>query len=81
MFLSRKVEEQIKKLIVEGYHKEDILADVAEEHGQLQGISFFYDCCYNTICRELNINRKRGEELKPTKARGSIREGVSHQNY
>jgi len=67
MFLSRKVEEQIKKLIVEGYGKEDIIEKITRDYGPLQGLSFFYDCCYNTICREMGINRKKGEELKPTK--------------
>lgn len=67
MFLSRKVEEEIKKQIVEGFGKEDIIKEITIKHGPLQGLPFFYDCCYNTICKQLGINRKRGEELKPTK--------------
>jgi len=69
MFMSRKIEQEIKRDIIEGYNKEDILEEVEKKHGQLQGISFFYDCCYNTVCKELGINRKKGEELKPKKRR------------
>jgi len=69
MFLPRKIGEEIKKSIIEGYNKEDILDEVEKKHGQLRGISFFYDCCYNTVCQELGINRKKGEELKPKKRR------------
>jgi len=67
MFIAKKVEQEIKKLIVEGYWKEDILEEITKKHGQLGGLPFFYDCCYNTVCSELGINRKKGEELKPTK--------------
>lgn len=67
MFLSRKIEGEIKKLIIEGFGKEDIIEKVTRDNGPIRGLSFFYDCCYNTICREMGINRKKGEELKPTK--------------
>jgi len=74
MFLSRKVEEEIKKQIVEGFGKEDIIKEITIKHGPLQGLSFFYDCCYNSVCKEMGINRKKGEELKPTKERISMKE-------
>ena len=74
MFLSKKIEEEIKKQIVEGYCKEDIIQEITRKHGPLQGLSFFYDCCYNTICKEMGINRKKGEELKPTKVRICMKE-------
>ena len=74
MFLSKKIEQEIKKQIVEGYCKEDIIEEITMKHGPLQGLSFFYDCCYNTICKEMGINRKKGEELKPTKVRISMKE-------
>jgi len=67
MFLSRKIEGEIKKLIIEGFGKEDIIEKVTRDNGPIRGLSFFYDCCYNTICKEMGINRKKGEELKPTK--------------
>ena len=75
MFVSRKVEEEIKMAIIEGYNKEDILEEVKKKHGQLQGINLFYDCCYNTICKQLGINRKRGEELKPKKVKIRFKKG------
>ena len=75
MFLSKKIEQEIKKQIVEGYCKEDIIEEITRKHGPLQGLSFFYDCCYNTICKQLGVNRKRGEELKPTKIRLQVRKG------
>jgi len=68
MFLSRKIEGEIKKLIIEGFGKEDIIEKVTRDNGPIRGLSFFYDCCYNTICKEMGINRKKGEELKPTKS-------------
>ena len=74
MFLSKRIEEEIKKQIVEGYCKEDIIEEITRKHGPLQGLSFFYDCCYNTICKEMGINRKKGEELKSTKERISMKE-------
>jgi hypothetical protein len=69
MFMSLKLENQIKKGIVEGYCKGDILQKVRKEYGQISGIEFWYDICYNTVCKEQGINRKRGEELRPTKVR------------
>ena len=69
MFIAKRVEQKIKKLIVDGFCKEDILEEITKKHGPLGGLPFFYDCCYNTICKELGINRKKGEELKPKKVR------------
>ena len=69
MFLPRKIGEEIKKEIVEGFTKEDTIEAIIKKHGNLQGLSFFYDCCYNTVCQELGINRKKGEEIKPKKVR------------
>ena len=67
MLLPRKVETLIKKMIVERYSKEEILKEIRTKYGDYRGLGFFYDCCYNTICKELGINRKKGEELKPSK--------------
>jgi len=75
MFIAKKVEQEVKKLIVEGYCKEDILGEITRKHGPLAGLPFFYDCCYNSICKQLGINRKRGEELKPTKVRLKFKKG------
>jgi hypothetical protein len=67
--MSLKLESKIKKEIVEGYNRGDILQRVRKEFGLIRGIEFWYDICYNTICSEMGINRKRGEELKPTKVK------------
>jgi hypothetical protein len=69
MFMSLKLENQIKKGIVEGYSKVDILQKVRKEYGQITNIEFWYDLCYNTVCKELGIDRKHGKELKPTKVK------------
>jgi len=66
MFLSLKLENKIKKEIVEGYSKGDTISRVKKEFG-IRGIELFYDCCYATVCREMGINRKKGKELKATK--------------
>ena len=66
MFLSLKLENKIKKEIVEGYSKEDTISRVKKECG-IRGIELFYDCCYATVCREMGINRKKGKELKVKK--------------
>ena len=69
MFLSLKLENKIKKEIVEGYSKEDTINRIKKEHGTIRGIELFYDCCYATICREMGINRKKGKELRVKKVR------------
>lgn len=69
MFISLKIENKIKKEIVEGYSKEDIINRIKKEHGMIRGIKLFYDCCYATVCREMKINRKKGKELKVKKVR------------
>ncbi len=69
MFMSLKLESKIKKEIVEGYSRGDILQRIRKNFGAIKGIEFFYDICYNTVCKEQGINRKRGEELRPTKVR------------
>lgn len=69
MFMSLKLESKIKKEIVEGYSRGDILQRIRKEFGLIKGIEFFYDICYNTICKEQGINRKHGQELKPTKVK------------
>jgi hypothetical protein len=69
MFISLKIENKIKKEIVEGYRKEDIINRIRKEYGMIRGIKLFYDCCYATVCREMGINLKKGETLKPKKVR------------
>lgn len=67
--LSGIIEEKIKNLIMEGYTREETEEKITREHGKIQGLAIWYDCCYNTICKELGINRKKGEELKIKRAR------------
>lgn len=67
--LSGAVEDKIKSLIMEGFTKEETEEKITKEHGRIQGLAIWYDCCYNTICREQGINRKKGEELKIKRAR------------
>lgn len=69
MFISLKIENKIKKEIVEGYSKGDIINRIRKEYGMIRGIELLYDCCYATICREMGINLKKGETLKPKKVR------------
>jgi hypothetical protein len=42
---------------------------IAKEYGNVGSLSFWYDICYNSVCNELGINRKKGEELKPKKVK------------
>ena len=67
--LSGVIEDKIKNLIMEGYTKEETEEKIAREYGRIQGLTIWYDCYYNTICREQGINRKKGEELKIKRAR------------
>jgi len=69
MFLSLKIENKIKKGIVEGYSKEDIINQIKKEYGMIRGIELLYSCCYATICQEMGINLKKGETLKSKKVR------------
>ncbi|MDY0373517.1 MAG: hypothetical protein WDA59_00490 [Methanofastidiosum sp.] len=64
-----QIENKIKKEIVEGYAKEDILNRIQKEYGLVNGIEFLYNCCYATICREMGINLKKGENLRPKKVK------------
>lgn len=67
--LTGAIEDKIKSLIMEGHTKEVIEGKITREYGKVQGLAIWYDCCYNTICREQGINRKKGEELKIKGAR------------
>ena len=67
--LSGAIEDKIENLIMEGYTKEETEEKISREHGKIQGLAIWYDCYYNTICKELGINRKKGEELKIKRAR------------
>ena len=69
MFLSLKIENRIKREIVEGYNKEDTLNRIKKEYGAIKGIDLLYGCCYATVCREMGINLKKGETLKSKKVR------------
>ncbi len=69
MFLSLKIENKIKKGIVEGYSKGDIINRIRKEYGMIRGIELLYGCCYSTVCREMGINLKKGGILKPKKIR------------
>ena len=69
------IEDKIKNLIMEGYTREETEEKIAREHGKIQGLTIWYDCCYNTICKEQGINRKKGEELKVKRARANRKIG------
>ena len=69
------IEDKIKSLIMEGHTKEAIEQKITREYGRVQGLAIWYDCCYNTICREQGINRKKGEELKIKRSRPKERMG------
>ena len=73
--LTGEIEDKIKNLIMEGHTKEVIEGKITREYGKIQGLAIWYDCCYNTICREQGINRKKGEELKIKKSRPKARIG------
>ena len=73
--LTGAIEDRIKKLIIEGHTKEAVEGMITREYGRVQGLAIWYDCCYNTICRELGINRKKGEELKIKRSRPKERIG------
>lgn len=73
--LTGEIEDKIKMLIIKGHTKETIEQKITREYGKVQGLAIWYDCCYNTICRELGINRKKGEELKIKKSRPKTRIG------
>ena len=73
--LSGAIENKIKSLIMEGFTKEETEEKMTREHGRIQGLAIWYDCCYNTICREQGINRKKGEELKIKRGRSKRKIG------
>ena len=73
--LTGAIEDKIKSLIMEGHTKEVIEGKITREYGKIQGLAIWYDCCYNTICREQGINRKKGEELKIKGARAKRKIG------
>jgi hypothetical protein len=63
--LSKIINEEIKNLIREKkYTKNEIMRKIYEKYGNIGNITFWYDCCYNSVCEELNIDRKNGEEIK-----------------
>lgn len=73
--LSGAIEEKIKNLIMEGYTKEEAEEEITKKNGKIPGLAIWYDCCYNTICKELGINQKKGEKLKIKRARSRVRMG------
>lgn len=73
--LTGAIEDKIKSLIMEGHTKEVIEGKITREYGKVQGLAIWYDCCYNTICREQGINRKKGEELKIKGSRPNVKQG------
>ena len=75
MIFARKLSEEIKSLILEGHTKEVIQKIINKKYGNMKSLSIFYDCCYNTLCQEQGINRKKGEELKVKKSRPNRRVG------
>ena len=75
MLLQKKVENELKSLIVQGFAKEDIIEKMNKKYGQIQELLIWHDCCYNTICKELGINRKKGEEIKVKRARANRKVG------
>jgi len=67
--LARQITEEMKDLIRERYSEEDIRSKIREKYGRVDNYGFWYQCCYNSVCEELGIDRKHGEELKPKKVR------------
>lgn len=70
--LSKQISEEMKDLIREGYSGEDIRDKIRKKYGNVDQFGFWYQCCYNSVCEELGIDRKHGEELKPKKVRLKI---------
>ena len=73
--LARIVGDKMRSLIMEGFTKEEIEGRITREYGRIPSLSIWYDCCYNTICKEQGINRKKGEELKIKRSRPNVKQG------
>jgi len=60
-----QVIEEIKNLIRQReYTKNEIIRKIYDKYGNIKNITFWYDCCYNSVCEELNIDRKNGGSIK-----------------
>ena len=73
--LDLEIESKIKRMILKRTSKEDIIKEITREYGKIQELKVWYDCCYNTVCKELGINRKKGEELKPKRSKPKRKQG------
>ena len=67
--LARQISEEMKDLIKERYPEHDVREKILKKYGNVDNYGFWYQCCYNSVCEELGIDRKHGEELKPKKVR------------
>lgn len=73
--LARRIGEEIKELIMEGNTKEEVTKEITRKHGGIGGILLWYDICYNSLCKEQGINRKKGEELKIKRSKPKEKRG------
>jgi len=63
--LSRTINEEIKNLIREKkYTKNEIMRKIYEKYGNIGNITFWYDCCYNSVAEEMGLDLKAGESIK-----------------
>ena len=67
--LARQISEEMKDLIREGYPAIEVQDKINKKYGRVDNYGFWYQCCYNSVCEELGLDRKHGEELKPNKVR------------
>ena len=54
------------------YPKEEVIKNTYKKYGRVENpftLGLWYDCCYASVCEELGIDRKNGEELKLKKRR------------
>lgn len=70
--LARQISDEMKHLIRERYPEEEIRGRIYKKYGNVDNYGFWYQCCYNSVCEEMGIDRKHGEELKPKKVRLKI---------
>jgi len=71
--LSRRINDEIKQLIrSRKYNREEIVTKIYRKYGNIANLLLWYDICYNSVCEELGIDRKHGEELKPKSVRLKI---------
>jgi hypothetical protein len=69
MILSKQITEAIKELIVKGYRKEDAIPEIAKKYGNYKNLDIWFDICYNSVSKEMGIDRNHGQEIKHMKKR------------